>query len=440
MPPGLQGIKDAEGAMFKGFFQNVWVYGSKVYQNTNLIQQAPYTPTRTVVSPTLWVANDPLVHVLSSDLTEPVSELNNVTNGVVRSDNPSSPPVPFPNLGAVAERYQPWGRNAVLNGQIGVLHDDPENASYNLAYRDPLVWGSDNWDFPTNKYPSVGWLGRVHRGTPWQTVYLKATNLLDYVDSAQANPNVGLTTWQYWTGDFNDFDSDKSKPIQDKLLFDIFTAAPNANASRGTLSVNQKHLASWSALLSGVNVIANATPNVPAFSQPPIQTNYVIEPAGVDLTGSAVGRIHQDIINTLANPAICPQGVFSHVGDILRVPALSQSSPFLNQSDLEHVEYDISDEMYESLPQQIMGLLRPSGLPRYVIYTYGQSLKPAPDGTVLAGSFFGLVTNYQVVAESATRAVVTVVPEITNSVVNGVVGPATNYNLKVESFNVLPPD
>ena len=33
---------------------------------------------------------------------------------------------------------------------------------------------SDNWNFPTNKYPTVGWLGRVHRGTPWQTVYFKA--------------------------------------------------------------------------------------------------------------------------------------------------------------------------------------------------------------------------------------------------------------------------
>jgi hypothetical protein len=41
----------------------------------------------------------------------------------------------------------------------------------NLSFKDPLVRGSDDWDFPTNKFPGIGWLGRVHRGTPWQTVY-----------------------------------------------------------------------------------------------------------------------------------------------------------------------------------------------------------------------------------------------------------------------------
>ena len=49
----------------------------------------------------------------------------------------------------------------------------------NLAFKDPLVRVSDNWDFPANKFPTVGWLGRVHRGTPWQTIYLKASDVLD---------------------------------------------------------------------------------------------------------------------------------------------------------------------------------------------------------------------------------------------------------------------
>ena len=49
---------------------------------------------------------------------------------------------------------------------------------YNLALKDPLVWQSDDWDFPTYKFPTVGWLGRVHRGTPWQTVYLKSPDIL----------------------------------------------------------------------------------------------------------------------------------------------------------------------------------------------------------------------------------------------------------------------
>ena len=33
---------------------------------------------------------------------------------------------------------------------------------------------SDYWDFPTNLLSNLSWLGRVHRGTPWQTLYLKS--------------------------------------------------------------------------------------------------------------------------------------------------------------------------------------------------------------------------------------------------------------------------
>ena len=68
--------------------------------------------------------------------------------------------------------------------------------------------------------------------------------------------------------------------------------------------------------------------------------------------------------------------------------------------------------MYEWLPQQMMSLLRVSGTPqspmRYVIYCYGQTLRPAQNGIVTSGSLFGMCTNYQVVAETATRAVVSV--------------------------------
>ena len=37
-----------------------------------------------------------------------------------------------------------------------------------------MVTRSDDWDFPTNKFPNIGWLGRVHRGTPWQTIDMKS--------------------------------------------------------------------------------------------------------------------------------------------------------------------------------------------------------------------------------------------------------------------------
>jgi hypothetical protein len=100
------------------------------------------------------------------------------------------------------------------------------------------------------------------------------------------------------------------------------------------------------------------------------------------------------------------------VGDILRAPALTEQSPFIAFVDSDGAgqdfrPYDISDELYEWLPQQTMGLLR-LGAPRFVVYCYGQALRPAPNGLVLGGAFSQLVTNYQVVAESATRVILRV--------------------------------
>ncbi len=105
--------------------------------------------------------------------------------------------------------------------------------------------------------------------------------------------------------------------------------------------------------------------------------------------------------------------------------------------------------MYEWLPQQAMSLLRVSDSPRYVIYSYGQTLKPAPNGiSTASGAFFGMVTNYQVVAEAATRAVVrfngtrvdnVVVTNDGPGITKWIVAPSvTNNNAVIEQFNVLP--
>jgi len=57
-------------------------------------------------------------------------------------------------------------------------------------------------------------------------------------------------------------------------------------------------------------------------------------------------------------------------------------------------------------------------------------LKPAPNSLVTSGAnVFGMCTNYQVVAESAARAVVRV---------DGAGTPTPH--VVVESFNPLPPD
>jgi hypothetical protein len=331
--------------------------------------------------------------------------------------------------------------------QVGGLANVIVDASaYNLHYRDPLAWGSDSWDFPTNRFPSIGWLGRVHRGTPWQTVYLKAGNVLDETTNTPGNPtnNVGIATWAQWTGDTQTvthngvpsyYDALNSGPIQDEALFDLFTTRFNDNAVRGALSVNQTHLASWSAVLSGVVALTNVT-TLPTSYNPPAITNLIIEPAGLAGNNSALGEIVNGTngINATRAGFVNADGVrgtFEHVGDILRVPALTEQSPFLH-TDTANQQNGISDELYEWLPQQTLGLLRVGGAPRYVVYCYGQTLRPAVDGTLLSGPYFNMVTNYQVTAESAARAVIRVDRHVTAT--------GTNYTTVVESYNPLPPN
>lgn len=427
---GNTSLEEAEAAYFSGFFYGNYIVNGKVYQNTNLVVQAPYTPTRTAWDLTLWEANDPLVHYLASDLGTVTPE-----TGLQRSDDLLHQPMQPISLNSENTRYQPWGKNAQMS-QLNGLVGNVDTSAYNLRYRDPLVWGSDNWDFPTNKYPTVGWLGRVHRGTPWQTVYLKQRNVLDEKGKTD---DVGTNTWVQWTGDTqtvngNYYDALHSAPVNDSDLFSLFTAQPSDSASRGTLSVNQTHLAAWSALFSGVVALTNTTV-VPAAATTPTYTNMIIQPAGLlgTSTNSPLGDIVASINNTRQN-FVNPDGVrgtFEHVGDILRVPAYSEQSPFLN-TDTANKSFGISDELYEWLPQQTLGLLRVSSAPRYVVYCFGQTLRPAPNGTVLSGNYFNMVTNYQVTAESAARAVIRVDRHVTPT--------GTNYSTVVESYNQLPPD
>jgi hypothetical protein len=448
MPAYNGDVATAEANFFNGFFNPSYQMPNDpmVYVNKQPAVQAGYTPTRTVFSSFLLQANDPLVHYLGSDLNSQYGsrafwdarqpELNGVWTKVDSQKLPAAPTTPY------GGRYQPWGQ---IKQMAGV--DNMDTNGYNLAYKDPLVWGPDNWDFPTNAYPTVGWIGRVHRGTPWQTVDLKSTNILTFAKNVGAAfQNVGSNTWAVWTGDIQPdyfghlYDAAISAPMQDRLLFDIFTTRFSDNAVRGTLPVNQTHLASWSALFSGLVVLTNNSPNPTSIARPTYLTTN-INPVGVmDNTQTytnwpAIAQLVNGpygINATRSLTNLFPFQSFTHVGDILQTPALTELSPFLNRVDPKNLglqpKYGISDELYEWLPQQIMGLVR-LGEPRFVVYGYGQALRPAPGGTVLSGPFFQLVTNYSVVAESAVRAVIRVDGANTKT-----------PHAVVESYNVLPPN
>lgn len=439
-------FKFKEIANFRAFFSPTHrdTYEGFTGFNTNLIQDVPFTPTRKIAKRLTWQANDPLVHYTAWDL------LDLAQTNVLTEIKPPSDPAPTPyqmGLGRLNERYRPWGRFE--------LTVDPD--SFNFALKDPRVTRSDNWQFPTNKFPNIGWLGRVHRGTPWQTVFMKATNII--ASRSPANPNEGFWRWVRWTGNAigvtNPFTGDPklfadamlTAPAADWRIFDIFTTAPNDNASRGRLSVNQSGLAAWSAVLSGVIALANDP--VSGLVSP-----VVIEPAGVYNPNQAplppLVQIVNGINRTRADTNLFPDRVFTAVGEILATPELTERSPFLSYpqaTDTRSMSQfgGITDEVMERIPQQIMSLLCTDD--RFVVYAFGQALKPAENSIVMSGSFFGLCTNYQIVSEVAARALVRIEgsPEPRTAEPQSVFfkpDPRRRYPLRLvtESFNYLPMD
>jgi len=424
---------------FRAFFHLGTLYnnasGAQTIGNdtTTNVLQAPYTPTATVVQHISWQANDPLIHYTGDDLNwAQASQLDHSFDNLTDE-----------NLGVLNARYMPWGGNPLAP------NSDPY--PYASSIKDPLIAQSDNWDFPTNKYPTIGWLGRVHRGTPWQTVYLKSFDVLNLIQPQGNQTNyVGENAWMGWTGNQNPFDATNAAPAQDRLMFDLFTTAFNDNATRGTLSVNvgptNGNLAAWSALFSGMVVPTNLLGGYTIMNPAGIY-NPALPLSQLPALVQIVNGINQT--RTTFTNADGLAGIFEHVGDILAVTNLTEGSPFL--AGLDPVT-QVNDELYEWLPQQMMSLLRVGDSPRYVIYCYGQTLKPAPNGIYGSSPYFGLVTNYQVVAEIAARAVVRFNSTVTNIVVplydnsgtflSNYVSQATvtNNNAVIESFNLLPPD
>ena len=237
---------------------------------------------------------------------------------------------------------------------------------------------SDDWDFPTHKFATIGLLGRVHRGTPWQTVYMK-------------DQSPSPASWKMWslTSYFN-------SATNDWRIFDLFTAAPTENSARGLLSVNQTNLASWSAVLSGVIVASNTLTSAATYQ------GRLIDRASFS---PAISNIVQSINDWRLSPT--NHGYFHSIGDILGAPQLTTRSPFLlmdpslGVGGSQSAQKALTDEAIERIPEQIMSLLKKDE-PRYMIYTFGQSLKPAANSLYSSGGV-NVYTNYQITGEVATR-------------------------------------
>jgi hypothetical protein len=275
-----------------------------------------------------------------------------------------------------------------------------------MTLQDPLIYGSLDWSFPTNSFPSIGLLGQVHRGTPWQTVFLKADP--DAANSSGILPNhlAWITSW------VNTLDT---YPTNDYALLDLFTAAPNDNAARGLLSVNQTNDAPWYAVFSGISA-------APGVTLDPAEVLALLD--GVTNSPPYYPVNYYPTVSYFAGidtvRAFEPNQIFHRTGNILKAPILTIASPYL-----PYAPTNCTDAEIERIPQQVMGLLK-VGLPRFVVYGYGQALKPKD--LYFGANNFGVCTNYQITSEFETRTVFHVIGDPL----------AASAKVVIDSFNILP--
>ncbi len=391
-----------------------------------LSKDTPFNPSRKFAKAVTWRANDPFVHYTLNDLFDGDKNTGIEEVSLRSTGTPTRPPykidLGFENtctLGKVNGNYEPWAK-------------DLDAAYCVFADRDPGIFNSDNWDFPHQKYPNVGWIGRVHRGTPWQTIYLKPA---DVAHHATLGGPVTQNAWRKHTGAAYMVET---YPTNDWRMLDLFTTAIHPNLTRGRLSINQTNLAAWSAVFSGVTT-ATAADDGTGLIKP---GDRVIEPSAIDLNVSNLVASIND------QRRLMPNGQFHRLGEFLSSPALLTNylgDPQALATPMSRVR----DVDYERLAGQIAGLVK-VGEPRFVVYAWGQSLKPAERGveqkpndpniyptgpSVEPGT--KLVKNYQITGETAMRAVVKIEFTYSNDAAGKVV---RRPHAVIESFNIIPAD
>jgi hypothetical protein len=367
------------------------------------VMQAPFTPAKRFFQNSSWQVNDPLVHYNLGDLMDGTGPITNVLSVPVWM----TPTQQF-GFRDLNERYQPWGGNPRKTGT---------DSDYDIAKKDPLVAKSDDWDFPHMQYPSIGWLGRVHRATPWQTVYFKS-KIIQHQD------------WFKWAGSVYTY------PTNDWRLADLFTAIPHPNAAKGLMPINQEGLAAWAAVLGGVMVLSNKLTEAELaarmITNRTVPFNELYDNLAIEPSTSQFYNIVTNINNWRRDTNTTPAMRFRSVSELLAVPQLTTESPYLNHNFSTKFQ-SISDVGYERIPEQILGLLKVQDT-RYVIYCFGQVLKPAPKSIIFGnGASFKLCTNYQVIGEAVTRSVVRF-EDVSSA------GNQVNPRAVIEDFNYLKPE
>ena len=239
--------------------------------------------------------------------------------------------------------------------------------------------------------PTVGWLGQVHRGTPWQSVYLKAPDILKEIQINRGNTNyIGTNTWVQWTGDLDPFDAALSAPANDWRLAGLLAALFNTNDPTQLMSVNDGNTTDWLNVLGSITVQTNTT------SFP----NWFVVPQFESCVMSGNSTQALIIANAMAqSKTIQPGQTFNSLGDILATPELTVNSPWLNTSTAAQGDYGISDEAYEAIPAQLLPLLRPDSVGAMIQVNGGWNIQfSGSDGFAYALQTSTNLVNWDVVS------------------------------------------
>ncbi len=286
--------------------------------NVSLVMQAPFNPAARFSVLNVWQANDPLVHFHSDDLR--LAPSNTLSLYLTPASNPSN--LPPASLGYLNPRYSPWGGNPFSSAE--------ESGVYDSALRDPGIYSANDWDFPSGGWAEPKLLGRIHRGTPWQTVYLKS----------KVAP---IETWQAYAG------NSPSHPTNDWRLAAFVASRMNSNDLRRLLSINTTNRAAWRSLFEGLTVLSN---DIADASIPFSPRHFSV----ITVTSNAPQT--SDVVEEINRSRMAKRGeYFGDVAALLALPELSDASPWLNVSGAQRVA-GLSDEAYEALPSQLLALVR----------------------------------------------------------------------------------
>lgn len=350
-------------------------YPNGAFWMTNIFD-CPYAPARAISLYTSWQANDPLVHYTLPDLSDVLSH-----QPAFELDTTGYSPLPGlggkdlftgQSVGSASPfniHYRPWGGNP--HASLWDLDTTPLT-NWELGLKDPLVSHSDYWNFPTNLLSDLSWIGQVHRGTPWQTIYLKSSA-------------IDLVTWTNWTGDGQltdygipgaplTYDAASTLPTNDWRLAALLISLLSTNDPRTLLLVNEPSEPVWATALDGIVALTNTTSDVQlrryglsgfaTFETVLVQSNS----PQASLIGAGIDAARSSHLGQR----------FSNAGDILATPELSVASPFLNQGSLTNVyirpavytyqqTYGLSDAAYEAIPAQLLPRLRPDSVASIVL-------------------------------------------------------------------------